>query len=467
MRARLLVVLVAMALSVVAAFAVPLLTATAEQRTQQLVITRSADVDRFVVLAQQAVDAHDPAALAADASRYAELYGEGVVIVDAQRTPLVQAGGLNAGAPEVHALIEATMRNEPAPAPARLGPGSAEPVLFARPVGTGTRVAGVVVLRASVTAAAADVAARWSAIGAGALLAAALFVLLAVLLARWTVRPLHELETGVLAVTAGHRAEVPDRAGPRELRSLATSFNRMSEAVVEAAEQQRRLVAEASHQLRNPMAALRLRVDSLAAQVDGSGQRAYHATVAEVERLESLLDGLLALALAESAATRLAAGEPGDEPGDLPTVIAERVDAWRPSAENAAATLVPSAGHLEPVPVRCTEGELAQILDVLLDNAVHYAGKGATITAGYETDPAAGTATLTVADDGPGLSEQDRARATERFWRAGGDGAPRGTGLGLAIARQQALARGGRLDLRPVSPHGLEVRVELPLEVVP
>lgn len=164
MRTRLLVVLVALALAVVAAFAVPLLLSTAEQRTQELMISRTADVDRFVVLAQQAVDTRDPAALAADATRYTDLYGEGVVIVDARRLPLVQAGGLTATDPAVHALVEATMRNEPGPRVDRLGPLSTEPAYFARPVGTGTRVAYVVVLRASVTAAAADVAARWGTI---------------------------------------------------------------------------------------------------------------------------------------------------------------------------------------------------------------------------------------------------------------------------------------------------------------
>jgi signal transduction histidine kinase len=462
-RTRLLVVLVALALTVVAAFAIPLLGSTAAQRTQQLVIARTADVDRFVVLAQQAVDSADASALAADAERYSTLYTEAVVVVDARGMPLVQTGGMSAGEPVVRSLVEAALRNQPAKGPEQLSPWSAGPVYFARPVGTGTRVSGVVVLRASVATAAADVAARWAAIVAGALLVAAVFVLLAVVLARWMVRPLHELETGVLAVTAGHRAQVPDRAGPRELRSLATSFNRMSDAVVEASEQQRRLVADASHQLRNPMAALRLRVDSLAAQVDSDGQRAYRATVAEVERLESLLDGLLALALAESAATRLAAGEAGDEPCDLPSVLAERIDAWRPSADDAGVRLSPAEGHHEPVPVRCPESELAQVLDVLLDNAVHYAGRGATITTGYETDPDAGTATVVVADNGPGLSTEDRERATERFWRAGGDGAPRGTGLGLAIASQHVLARGGTLELRQADPHGLEVRVELPL----
>jgi signal transduction histidine kinase len=460
-RARLLVVLVALALAVVAAFAVPLLLSTAEQRTQQLVISRTADVDRFVVLAQQAVDTRDAAAVVADATRYAGLYGEGVVIVDARRVPLVEAGGLTAADPAVHALVEATMRNEPGPRVDRLGPLSAEPAYFARPVGTGTRVAGVVVLRASVTAAATDVATRWGTIGAGALLVAVVFVLLAVVLARWMVRPLHELETGVLAVAAGHRAHVPERTGPRELRTLAGEVNRMSEAVLEAADQQHRLVADASHQLRNPMAALRLRVDSLAAQAEGA---TYRATVAEVERLEELLDGLLALALAESTATRVAAGA-ADEPCDLAAVLAERVDAWRPAADDAGAALVPPPGHDEPVTVRCPEGELAQVLDVLLDNAVRYAGRGAKITTDWTAGPA--TATLVVRDDGPGLPAEDRARATERFWRAGGEGAPRGTGLGLAIAHQQVRTRGGVLELRQAEPRGLEVRVTLPLSEAP
>ncbi|MEV4598243.1 HAMP domain-containing sensor histidine kinase [Amycolatopsis sp. NPDC049253] len=457
MRTRLLVVLVALALLVVAAFAVPLLASTAEQRTQQLVISRSSDVDRFGVLAQQAVDAHDPAALDAEAERYSALYGEAVVVVDAQRAPLVQTGGLTAAAPAVRALVEATMRNEPAPRAERLSPWSAGPMLFARPVGSGTRVAGVVVLRASVAAAAADVAARWSAIAAGALLVAAVFVLLAVLLARWMVRPLLELETGVLAVAGGHRAQVPESSGPRELRSLAASVNRMSDAVAEAADQQHRLVADTSHQLRNPMAALRLRVDSLASAE--ANEPAYRAIVAEVERLERILDGLLALATAESAATRIAAGT-DDEPADLAAVIAERVDAWRPAADDAGATLLPCPGHDEPVLVYTPEGELAQILDVLLDNAVHHAGRGATISAAWEAAP--GAATLVVTDDGPGLPAADLARATDRFWRAGGDGAPRGTGLGLAIAREQTRARGGTLELRANAPHGLQVRVTLP-----
>ncbi|WP_158885648.1 sensor histidine kinase [Amycolatopsis anabasis] len=464
MRARLLVVLVAFALAAVAAFALPLLSATAEQRTQQLVIARNADVDRFAVLAQQAVASSDSAALAEEAKRYAQVYGESVVVVDARQIPLVQVGGLSAGEPGVRALVDATMRNQPSPPPETVRPWSDAPVLFARPIGTATRVSGVVVLRASVAAAARDVAGRWAVVAAGALLAGMVFVLVAMLLARWVLRPLHELEGGVAAVTAGHRAQVPARGGPKELRSLATSFNRMSDAVVEAAEQQRRLVADASHQLRNPMAALRLRVDSLAERVDACGQRAYRATVTEVERLEALLDGLLALAVADSTATRLAVGDHGDEPSDVASVLAERLDAWGAAAERAGVRLPPPAEHTEPVLVRCPESELAQILDVLLDNAVAYAGEGARVRCDWAADHAAGIARIVVEDDGPGLSAAELARATERFWRAERDGAPRGTGLGLAIAQRQIGARGGTLELRAAEPHGLIVRIELPLE---
>ena len=119
-------------------------------------------------------------------------------------------------------------------------------------------------MRASTRVAALDVARRWTLVLAGALLAACACVLLALVVARWLLRPLKELDRGVRAVAEGQLCtHVADTAGPAELRALSESFNRMSDAVAEAADQQRRLIADASHQLRNPMAALRLRVDML------------------------------------------------------------------------------------------------------------------------------------------------------------------------------------------------------------
>ncbi|TWP46762.1 HAMP domain-containing histidine kinase [Lentzea tibetensis] len=433
MRQRLLLVLLLFSLSAVAAFAVPLLASTASERTQQFVISRTADLDRFAALPRDVV--------ADEAVRYTSLYGEEIVIVDASGGVVVESGMDVLDVPDV---IESALRNQPAaPVPTVL-PWNGGDVLFARPIGTGTRVNGAVVLRASTEATATDVLRRWAWVLAGAVLAAVASVLLVLVVARWLLRPLKELDRGVRAVAAGQRrAHVVDTAGPAELRALSESFNRMSDAVTEAADQQRRLIADASHQLRNPMAALRLRVDMLPGN---------ESVVAEVERLESLLDGLLALASAESTATEVAAGGREPELADLGVVVHERVDFWLPSATEAGVALTIVDGM--PSLVRCPESDLAQVLDVLLDNAIKYGGNTVTITHDR--------AVLTVSDNGPGLSTEDIERATERFWRGRDD--RRGTGLGLAIAERLVTARGGTLEL--ASPQGLSVTLALPREPV-
>jgi signal transduction histidine kinase len=334
-------------------------------------------------------------------------------------------------------------------------------VVLIRPVGTDTHISGVVALRISVTAAAADVARRWLLIVLGALTAAVGFVLLATVLARWVLRPLAQLERGVLAVTAGRGGtHVPGLGGPPELRALAVSFNRMSDAVVAAADKERQLVADASHQLRNPMAALRLRVDSLAPDVAPAALAGYHSLATEVERLEALLDGLLALASADEVAAH---PELGHDTWCWPDVVVRaRLAAWRPAARDAGVRLVDELppDHDAIGPVGCTDSELAQILDVLLDNAIRYAGRGAAVRVRADRQP--GAVRLVVEDSGPGLPDADRARATQRFWRAAKDGNGPGTGLGLAIAERLVTARAGSLRLLPGEPTGLAVHVTLP-----
>jgi signal transduction histidine kinase len=431
MRQRLLLVLLLFSLSAVTAFAFPLLMSTASERTQQFVISRTADLDRFATLPADVV--------VSEALRHNEIYGEEVVVVNAAGEPVVEAGMKIA---EVSAQIDAALRNQPAaPVPTVL-PWSSGDVLFARPVGTGTKVAGAVVMRASTRVAALDVARRWAFVLAGALLAACACVLLALVVARWLLRPLKELDRGVRAVAEGQRrTHVADTAGPAELRALSESFNRMSDAVAEAADQQRRLIADASHQLRNPMAALRLRVDMLPS--NGS-------LLTEVERLESLLDGLLALASAESTATERAAGGVEPELADLQVVAHDRVDAWRAAASSAGVTI--TIDDRMPGLVRCAVSDLAHVLDVLLDNAIKYGGSQVTVVCDR--------ATLAVRDNGPGLSKKDLKHATERFWR--GDDSQRGTGLGLAIADRIVTAHDGKLRLH--TDNGLVVTVDLPKE---
>ncbi|MCE6998871.1 HAMP domain-containing histidine kinase [Saccharothrix sp. S26] len=448
MRRRLLLVLLLFSGAAVTAFAVPLLSSTAAERTQRFVLTRTGDLDRFAALAQQAETTGDKAALEDEVAAYVQLYGDPVVVVDARRQPVAQAG-LTAADPALAGVLDAALRNQPASTVPTLAPWSSGHVVFARPVGTGTRVAGAVVLRASVDRAAADVTRRWLLVLGGALAAAVVSVLLVLAVARWLLKPLAELAVGVRAVAAGERrAHVPGSSGPPEVRELSESFNRMSDAVTEAADQQRRLIADASHQLRNPMAALRLRMDTLNGQVKPEGVRAYAAGVAEIERLESLLDGLLALASAESAATEVAAGGREPELADVGAVAVERAGFWQvPLPETPALAVL----------VRCPESDLAQVLDVLLDNAVKYGG---AVRVSLGADRAAGVGWVEVHDDGPGLGEEELSLATARFWR-GRTGQP-GTGLGLAIADQLVRARHGVLELSSVD--GFTARVTLPLE---
>ena len=444
MRRRLLVVLLLFSATAVTAFALPLLSSTAAERTQRFVISRTADLDRFAALATG-----DREALSTEITAFTALYAEPVLVVDGQRQVVARSGDLSPDDPALSEAVDAALRNQPAAPVPTVHPWSRSTVVFARPVGTGTGVAGVVVLRASTDRAASDVAVGWAWVLAGALAAGLGCVALALVVSRWLLRPLAELEGGVRAVTSGQRrAHVPSSSGPRELRALSESFNRMSDAVSEAADQQRRLIADTSHQLRNPLAALRLRMDVLSAQVGPDGT--YRAAVAEVERLESLLDGLLALATAESTATEVAAG--GREPAlaDLGAVVADRADFWSATAE------IPTG---LAILVRCPESDVAQVLDVLLDNAVKHGG-GGHVTLG--ADRAAGTAWLEVADHGPGLPPDQLALATTRFWRGGAT--TRGTGLGLAIADRVATARGGTLSLGTADPHGLRARLTLPLE---
>lgn len=455
MRRRLLLVLLAFAVLAVAGFAVPLLDSTAATRTREFVLSRTEDLSRFATLAQEATSGGNRTRLAMEVRAHTEVFGDGVVVVDAHRRVIVE-NGLRAADPRVSAAIDAALRNQPAPRPVTLRPWSSGDVLLARPVGTGIRVTGAVVLSSSVRPAVEDITTSWLLILAGALAAFAVCVVVVLALARWLLRPVHELADGVHAVAEGReRTHVDITAGPAELRGLAEEFNQMSDALAESAQRQRRLVADASHQLRNPMAALRLRIDTLAAR-----DATYGPMVTELERLESLLDGMLALASADAKATDLAADRTEEDSCDAVAVLAERTEAWHDAGVAAGVTLTGP----EPVPVGvqagCAESELAQVVDVVLDNAVKYAGAGATVR--WSCVDENGRVLVTIEDDGPGVPAGELDRLTERFWRSGRHRDAPGSGLGLAIADRLVTARGGGFTVHNGSFGGLAVRIELP-----
>jgi signal transduction histidine kinase len=221
----------------------------------------------------------------------------------------------------------------------------------------------------------------------------------------------------------------------------------MAGSVGAALRQQRDFVADASHQLRNPLAALRLQVENLREHIDGEGRADLLDALDATERLSELVDALLRLARAE--ATRAE-----QRPMDIRTCVDGRIAAWRPLLPDL---VVDTGAAGETVLAR--RDVVEQILDILLDNAAKFAaGRRVSVTV-LRSDH---DVLVQVRDGGPGLPETDLARAGERFFRSPAHQNIPGTGLGLAIAHELATHSGGRLDIANAEPTGLAVTVRLP-----
>jgi signal transduction histidine kinase len=292
-------------------------------------------------------------------------------------------------------------------------------------------------------------------IAGAVLLALALGVLVSLPVVRWILHPVRRLDEGTgrvaTAVLAGRAAEpVADHSGPPELRRLSASFDRMAETVTGALAAQRAFVADASHQLRNPLTALRLRLSNLQGHVDTGAADDHGAALEEAERLSELLDGLLALARTERTAPLADV--------DVDAAVADRIEAWRPLAEHTGLRLERAGqpGLAAAAPV----GAVETVLDAVLDNAVKFSAPGDVITVG--TARCGDRVEIAVRDTGPGLAPDELERATDRFWRSPSQSNVEGSGLGLAIAARTVELAGGTLALESPEGGGLRVLARLP-----
>nr|WP_271212702.1 HAMP domain-containing sensor histidine kinase [Rhodococcus wratislaviensis]GLK39391.1 two-component sensor histidine kinase [Rhodococcus wratislaviensis] len=467
MRRRVLAVLLVFAAVAVVAFAVPLALATSAGRTQALRLSREADATHFASLAGQTQAPGSTTLLREEVARYHELYGEGVLIVDA-RGNLRAGAGLSPDDSDVAAAVTAGLRNQKQGISGSLTPWSADRVLSAVPVGTGAQVDGAVVLDVSTRAARESIRTSWLVIVAGALVALAAVTAVAIALSRWTVRPLGALTARVGALTDAVPSPRPRvrrstgrptgrYSGPPEVQELAKAFDTMSGAVQASAQAQRQLIADTAHQLRNPLAALHIRLDSLGPHVSEAGAETYRRTGMEVDRLGGILDGLLALAVAESPAES-ADDETARGGCDVGAVLADRADAWTEALAESAMDLV-RREPAEPLVADFRSSHLAQVLDVLLSNARKYAGRGSTVR--IDTGRSAAGIEIRVSDDGVGVGEDEIGKLSSRFFRGSGAG-QQGTGLGLSIATALVEGGGGALTIAAEQPHGLRVTLTLP-----
>jgi signal transduction histidine kinase len=271
------------------------------------------------------------------------------------------------------------------------------------------------------------------------------------LIARWVARPLSRLEQAADRVGAGDlAARAAEDQGPPEVRALAHRFNAMVGQVEQLVGAQEAFVADASHQLRTPLTAMRLRIENLGAAAGAAGQADADAAVDEVDRLARMVDSLLALARAER-------GEQEPVRVDVSALVGHRAVAWQ---DLAAEDGVAVSAQVEPgIVSRLPEGMLEQVVDNLVDNAVSVGAPEVVVGAALVD----GMARVSVTDTGPGMSPDERAHAFDRFWRATTSAPGGGTGLGLAIVRRLVEGAGGdvRLEEGPGG-RGLRAVVTLP-----
>lgn len=318
------------------------------------------------------------------------------------------------------------------------------------PVASAGTVRGAV--RASVPTSRLDSLVRryWLVLGGVALVVLVAVAAAGLWLARWVSRPLTDLRDATRRADAGDlsaRAGVDD--GPEEVRELASAFNDMVGRLERLVDTQEKFVADASHQLRSPLTALRLRIENLQHDADPATADDLDGALGEVDRLSRLVNGLLALARAERRTNERS-------PQDVGVLLHERADAWRAAAAERAVTLRADApGGLVSA---LTPGALEQVLDNLVANALAVAPEGSevSLTAGRERT----TVRVAVTDAGPGMTADERDRAFDRFWR-GREGRS-GSGLGLAIVKSLVEADEGTVGLEEAPGGGLRAVVTVP-----
>ena len=280
------------------------------------------------------------------------------------------------------------------------------------------------------------VRATWIRLAAIGLAVVAGAFVLAWILATTVSSPLRRLRDTAGELGAGDLDARAPTDGPADFAALGVSFNRMADALGSSMRAQRDFVANASHQLRTPLTGIKLRLEAIQAEGGRAGENAAKAEE-ELDRLQALVDDLLALAAAATAS-------PTGATVDLSSVVEDAVERWQAPAREAEKTV--ELGSHEPASVFADPGDLAHVVDNLVENALRYTPPGAQVT--VESSAGDGRATLVVADDGPGIPEEDRARVFERFYRgSNGRRLGPGTGLGLAIVAELVERWGGEVTL--------------------
>lgn len=275
-----------------------------------------------------------------------------------------------------------------------------------------------------------------------------------------TLRPVAGLRLGAEEITAAgladQRLPVPDAHD--EVQRLAVTLNAMLDRIDAATKRQRTFVGDAAHELRSPLASLRVQLEVAERLPPEDWNAVLNDSLVDVNRLELLVDDLLATARLDETGGALRRREMVE----LDVLVDRTVAGY-------GAARVPVMAHTAPMIVDGDPDGLRRVVVNLIDNAVRYAKTGVAVAviAGRHTLGQA-TVQLEVTDDGPGIPAHERQRVFDRFYRVGGSRSREsgGTGLGLPIVRDLVRAHGGTVRLADNQP-GLRAIVTLPVVVEP
>jgi signal transduction histidine kinase len=382
---------------------------------------------------------------------YAKRTGVRVVVVDKAGTSLIDTSGPADRDFSTRPEIKTALGGARADGTRRSDTLNTDLLYVAVPVSSGGRVYGAVRLTLDTQEVNALVRGYWL-----SLIGVAVVVLIAMAgigwaIARSVTRPLRRLNAEAARFATGDLTTTdPDPGAPPEIAVLGATMNTMAQRLERLLAEHREFVADASHQLRTPLTALRLRLENMqSASSTPEEAEDLAAAIDETNRLAGLVGDLLQFARAEETAA--------PETVDLVQLAEDRVDTWSAIAEVADVAMdFTSPGG--PVFVSAVPGGVEQILDNLIDNAISAAPPGTHVSVTVVRGRAYHR--FTIADEGPGLSDDLKARALDRFWRF--DHSEPGSGLGLPIAHALARVSGGSLVLGDSPAGGLAVSVTLP-----
>ena len=275
--------------------------------------------------------------------------------------------------------------------------------------------------------------------------------------ARRIVRPLRSLEDDAAAVAAGdlaRRSGLGERAD--EIGSLGRSFDEMAAGLQRADESRRRLLQDAAHELRTPLAVIDATASAISDGVYEPEPR-HLATIRDQSRLMArVVDDLRTIGLAEGGRLSLRRERIG-----APPLVAASVAAFQARAAGAGVEL--AAGPVPEVILDVDRDRVGQALGAMLDNAIRHTPRGGHVMVGSGIE--AGRLQIAVTDTGPGVAPEDLERVFDRFYQADAsrDRSTGTTGLGLAIARAIAVAHGGSVGVASGPGGGARFWIELPL----